>query len=137
MYMGVLTQELAIRLPPVRAIKKYCRAICAGSPKETRLCPVSDCPLYPYRQGKNSARAGIGGGRRGPRGVFLPQNSHSESENLIMTPKERLDKSDSVLVHSGSNKSSCAISKVRVSQGEVRIEETSSGLLIRLTQVSQ
>ena len=35
---------------------------CSGwSQKEVRLCVIPDCPLYPYRSGKNPSRKGIGG----------------------------------------------------------------------------
>lgn len=135
--MGVLTQESTIRLPPVRAIRKYCKTICAGSPKEARLCPVLECPLHQYRQGKHPARTGIGGGQRGSGGVFWRKNKHSESENLITTPKKGLGRDEVVPIHSGSINGSYATSKVEVSKGEVRIEKTSSGLLIRLTQEPQ
>jgi hypothetical protein len=31
-----------------------------GSPLEVKECPIDDCPIYPYRLGKNPARSGIG-----------------------------------------------------------------------------
>ena len=53
-------------LPPVKAIKKFCYECSGNSVKERRLCGETDCPLYPYRLGKNPNRRGIGGigGRR-------------------------------------------------------------------------
>ncbi len=46
---------------PLRSIRIYCRQCSGDSPKEVRLCVIPDCPLYPYRQGHNNKRKGIGG----------------------------------------------------------------------------
>ena len=49
-------------MTPVKAIRKYCvDHCCAGSTLEVRECKATDCPLYPYRMGKNPSRKGIGG----------------------------------------------------------------------------
>jgi hypothetical protein len=48
-------------LTPLRAIRIYCRQCSGESPKEIKLCPIPDCPLYPYREGRNPKRQGIGG----------------------------------------------------------------------------
>ena len=48
-------------LSPVKAIKKYCLECSGGSPKFRELCNIEDCPLYPYRLGKNPNRKNIGG----------------------------------------------------------------------------
>ncbi|MHA1400064.1 MAG: restriction endonuclease [Candidatus Heimdallarchaeaceae archaeon] len=37
---------------PLESIRRYCLQCCAGSLKEVRLCPSTDCILYPYRFGK-------------------------------------------------------------------------------------
>jgi hypothetical protein len=50
---------------PVRAIRAKC-LVCAGGKKSIRTCESESCPLYPFRMGRNPARAGIGG--RPPRG---------------------------------------------------------------------
>jgi len=47
-------------LTPLRAIKLYCLECSGGSIKERRLCPIKDCPLYPYRFGHNPKRKGLG-----------------------------------------------------------------------------
>ena len=49
------------KIPPLKAIKAHCLDCSCWSKKEVQLCVISDCPLYPYRFGKNSARKGIGG----------------------------------------------------------------------------
>ena len=43
-------------LSPLKAIRAKCLD-CSGNMKnEVRLCPCSDCSLYPYRHGKNPNR---------------------------------------------------------------------------------
>ena len=37
---------------PLRAIRSHCLG-CARTAQEVRLCPVTECPLFPYRFGKN------------------------------------------------------------------------------------
>lgn len=39
-------------LTPMKAARAKCLDCCCGSSKEVRLCPVTECPLYPYRFGK-------------------------------------------------------------------------------------
>ena len=48
-------------LTPVKAIRAKCHDCCCDSAQEVKLCPVTDCPLYPYRMGHNPARKGKGG----------------------------------------------------------------------------
>ena len=40
-------------LTPVKAIRAKCLDCCCGQRNEVELCPCADCPLYPYRFGKN------------------------------------------------------------------------------------
>jgi hypothetical protein len=40
-------------LTAVKSIKAYCLGCCLESAREVALCSSTDCPLYPYRQGKN------------------------------------------------------------------------------------
>jgi len=35
---------------PVRAIRSYCGG---GNKAEVRRCPIADCPLFPFRLGRN------------------------------------------------------------------------------------
>lgn len=37
----------------MRAIREKCIDCCAGQLGEVRLCPVTDCSLYPYRFGND------------------------------------------------------------------------------------
>ena len=41
------------RLTPIKAIRAKCLDCCCGNQNEVKLCPINDCPLYPYRLGKN------------------------------------------------------------------------------------
>lgn len=41
---------------PVKAIRAKCLDCCCGQVNEVKLCPCHDCPLYPFRFGKNPYR---------------------------------------------------------------------------------
>ena len=43
-------------LSPLKAIRAKCLDCSAGQRAEVRLCPVTDCPLYPLRMGRNPNR---------------------------------------------------------------------------------
>jgi hypothetical protein len=43
-------------LSPVKSIRKNCIECSGGSIKEVKECIIPDCPLYPYRMGKNPNR---------------------------------------------------------------------------------
>lgn len=47
-------------LSPLKAIRAKCLDCMCDAPMEVRLCPCTDCPLYPYRMGHNPNRKGIG-----------------------------------------------------------------------------
>lgn len=46
-------------MTPLRAIRLKCLDCCCGQAREVRDCSCPDCGLYPYRLGKNPARAGL------------------------------------------------------------------------------
>ena len=48
-------------LSPLKSIRAKCTDCMCGQLAEVRLCPCTDCPLYPYRMGHNPNRKGIGG----------------------------------------------------------------------------
>ena len=48
-------------LTPVKAIRAHCLDCMCGQAQEVRLCPITDCSLYPYRMGHNPSRKGKGG----------------------------------------------------------------------------
>ena len=41
---------------PVKAIREKCLDCCCGSSNEVSLCTVVDCPIHPFRFGKNPFR---------------------------------------------------------------------------------
>lgn len=41
---------------PVKAIREFCLGCSGDSPNEVKLCPVTSCPLYDFRFGKNPHR---------------------------------------------------------------------------------
>jgi len=53
---------MTIKLSPLKSIRAKCVECSAGQPSEIRDCAVMDCPLFPYRLGKNPNRQGIGKG---------------------------------------------------------------------------
>lgn len=57
------------KITPLKAIRLKCLECSAGQPKEVRLCPCIDCPLFLYRFGKNPARSNVGGNN----GQHLPK----------------------------------------------------------------
>lgn len=58
-------------LTPVRAIRAKCLDCMCGQATEVRLCPITDCSLYPYRMGHNPSRKGKGGNA----GHFAPKST--------------------------------------------------------------
>ena len=67
------------KIPPLKAIRLKCLDCSAGSSNEVKLCVIPDCPLYPYRFGKNPYRK---------------QRELTEEEKAILT--ERLKKGKAV-----------------------------------------
>lgn len=41
---------------PVKAIRAKCLDCCCNSQNEVKLCTTKNCPLYPFRFGKNPYR---------------------------------------------------------------------------------
>lgn len=41
---------------PVKAIRKKCIECSGGSKSEVEKCVIPDCPLYPFRMGRNPFR---------------------------------------------------------------------------------
>lgn len=38
---------------PMKAIRAKCLDCSCGSSNEVKLCPVTSCPLFPFREGRN------------------------------------------------------------------------------------
>lgn len=47
-------------LTPLKAIRRKCIDCSGFQPSEVRNCEIPECPLFPYRLGKNPNRKGIG-----------------------------------------------------------------------------
>lgn len=46
-------EETNVIKSPVKAIRAYCLGCSDGSAEEVKLCPITNCELYPFRFGKN------------------------------------------------------------------------------------
>ena len=49
-------KETAEITSPIKAIRAKCLDCCIGQREEVKLCPAKDCPLWPFRLGKNPNR---------------------------------------------------------------------------------
>jgi hypothetical protein len=73
---------------PMKAIRAKCMDCSNNQIVEVRECPVTNCPLYPYRMGHNPNRKGIGGKRslnwdekdNNPEGEEIIENNISVDE---------------------------------------------------------
>lgn len=67
--------KLKHKLTPIKAIRKKCLDCSCGSVSEVKLCPVKECPIYPYRMGKR------------PKNIELP-NEFSEKTGSLKTDSQ-------------------------------------------------
>ena len=51
--MMQILHENGKKLTPTKSIREYCLDCSNGSSHEVKFCPAKECPLYPYRFGKN------------------------------------------------------------------------------------
>ena len=70
------------KLTPVKAIRAKCLDCCCGSPSEVRLCPCTDCQLYPYRMGRNP-NCGSRVGKLAGAAKMRASSGDSEQEGLL------------------------------------------------------
>ena len=47
---------MASRTTPLRAIRAFCKWCCGGQAGEVRQCVSIDCPLWPFRFGRDPGR---------------------------------------------------------------------------------
>lgn len=47
-------------MTPLKAIRAKCLDCSNGSSAEVNLCPIVECPLYPYRHGRHPKLEGKG-----------------------------------------------------------------------------
>jgi len=55
-FLGADLQDKSEIFTPKKAIRKKCIDCSGGSLREVRLCWATECPLYPFRMGKNPFR---------------------------------------------------------------------------------
>ena len=50
-------------LTPIKAIRAKCMDCTCYQPKEIRECPITSCPLWPYRMGHRPKLESVGQGQ--------------------------------------------------------------------------
>ena len=108
--MKPITSAKTKYLSLAKSVRKYCLIRCEDGVQCVRLCEDTECPLHPYRMGKNPNRVGIGGGKR----PSLPEKGHSSG--VIGTEKKKLG------VESGSS----GLSSPRASGKEIHLIKMSA-----------
>lgn len=70
------------KITPVKAIRLKCLDCCCGSAHEVKLCAATQCPLYPFREGKNPniGARGWTEERREEQRQRMAQNIHSKEK---------------------------------------------------------
>ena len=51
-----MSMEIEYKTNPVKAIREKCLDCCCGSYLEVEKCNIENCPLFPFRFGKNPFR---------------------------------------------------------------------------------
>lgn len=78
---------MSATLSPLKAIRAKCVDCCGGSKSYVATCGIPDCPLYPYRLGKNPNRKATR--------VLTDEQKQAASERLKKAWKKRKnDKED-------------------------------------------
>ncbi len=68
-------------LTPIKAIRAKCLECACKRPSEVRKCESYECPLFPYRMGKNPKRKGISS-------KFCCSSKKNISEIVVSDPNE-------------------------------------------------
>ena len=68
-------------MTPLQAIKQKCLDCMSGQKSEVRLCPCDNCPLWPFRSGRNPNRAGVGGRGHTPKNANSRPDFEAQNEN--------------------------------------------------------
>lgn len=68
---------------PMKAIRAKCLDCSCGSTNEVKLCPITRCPLYPFREGHNPniARRELTEEQREAARVRLAQNTRFRNQS--------------------------------------------------------
>ena len=75
------------RLTPIKAIRAKCLECSCGNNAEVRECVIPDCPLYPYRMGKNPYIK-LPEERKAKMTANLPWNVQERGQSDTERPKE-------------------------------------------------
>ena len=75
------------RLTPIKAIRAKCLECSCGNNAEVRECVIPDCPLYPYRMGKNP-NIKLSEERKAKMTANLPWNVQERGQSDTERPKE-------------------------------------------------
>lgn len=84
MHIGLMTTETEdtyrkeSAMTPCKAIRAKCLDCCCGSAYEVKMCAVTDCALYPFRDGHNPNRKGLG--NKSPNTSGLKSNAEPNNE---------------------------------------------------------
>ena len=54
-----MAKRMKLFKTPIKAIRMKCLDCTCGQVKEIRLCPIINCPLYPYRMGRRPDKATV------------------------------------------------------------------------------
>lgn len=74
---------------PIKSIRAYCVQHCMyGQVSEVRRCTCSECQLFPYRLGRDPARAGKGGNPPAAKKSGVEGNFSLPSRGGIPAPGE-------------------------------------------------
>jgi len=60
---------------PLKAIREKCLDCSAGIAAEVKNCEFENCPLWPYRNGRNPARKGVGNRKPRQEGLISKKRS--------------------------------------------------------------
>ena len=115
-------------LTPLRSIKLFCIQ-CAGRPRDVRLCDTLECSLYPFRQGKHQARAGIGVCDRDVTGRFRRKETAQAGNSAGNNETKGVDKIGTVLIKPRGNKDEISICR----KGQVSIQHKGGEILIKIS----
>jgi hypothetical protein len=112
---------------PVKSVRRYCVTRCEEGPKRVRLCEDTECPLHPYRLGKQPNREGIGPKKRSP----FSKNPHST--RAVCAENEKLGAKDALVHLSSPGAYSNEIENKQIyleTKGQISIKRSSNKELI-------
>ena len=67
-------------LSPLKAIRANCIDCSGGTLKEVKDCVIHDCPLYPYRMGRNPNRSKNMTNEQPGKPLSIAENETNENE---------------------------------------------------------